>query len=100
MTLVRILAIFASCSLAPAFAGCATTRGAAKVCAVDMSIINEVGAALARDDWAKQLEALAARYTLCVLNRDVEAVITPSGAKVDPVVLEHGRAWLAAHGGP
>ena len=84
-------------ALAVLASGCATTQGAAKVCAVDLSIINEVGAALARDDWAKQLEVLAVRYGLCVLNRDVEAVIAPSGAKVDPVVIEHGRAWLATH---
>lgn len=92
--MIRALALAALLSSA----SCATVGSAAKACASDPAIVTDVTGALGAPDYVQRLEAIAARVGLCVVNRTVEAVIAPSGAKLDPVVVEHGRAWLAAHG--
>ena len=77
--------------------GCATGKAAVGACVVDASLLDEVAADLASGDYVARLEALAVRVGLCIVDKTVAAVIAPSGAKADPVIVAHGEAWLAAH---
>jgi len=93
--MIRILAVLATLV---ALSSCATLGSAGKACVADPALASEVVADLEASDYVKRLEALATRVGLCIVNKTVQATIAPAGAQVDPVIIAHGQAWLAAHG--
>jgi len=76
--------------------------------AVSPEILPAVESALVADDWVAELEALASKFGLCVLNKAVAQIgaeARQDAGFADSDVnakrkVDHASAWLAAHPSP
>jgi len=110
MTTIRILALFATCSLTPVLA-CSHVQQTAEDCAkqVTPELVGRVDAVLGGDAYETALEVIGKDVALCVLRAAVIAVEKEAAGDStalsahDPAAnakIIHAQSWLAAHGGP
>lgn len=106
MTTIRILALFATCSLTPVLA-CSHVQQVADDCHATSEIVSEIDRIIAHDTYEAEIAAL--NLAICIardaVTKEQAAVSSDSSALSahDPVAnakLMHAQAWLSAHGGP
>lgn len=85
--------------LAVALAGCAHVTAVADTCKPSADEVVTVATKLMGSNYAATLEVEAISVGLCVVNAAVDQLLSTKGARLDPVVAEHARAWRTAHPG-